>query len=137
MKPVNQISPHDPPNSWGDCTRACVASIFELAAENVPHFAELGNCPALEDGTRPWWNNLIAWLNVRGYSAIQFEIGSAAQEWDEMFLQFHYIRGGMTRRGTSHDTVWFGRRMVHDPAHYDPVGLLDEYPQTILFIVKK
>lgn len=29
---------HDPPNSYGDCIRACVASLLSLPTEEVPHF---------------------------------------------------------------------------------------------------
>ena len=35
---------HDPENGKeGDCWRACVASIFELPIEDVPHFVTLGD----------------------------------------------------------------------------------------------
>lgn len=141
MKPVNMIVTHDPANgSWGDCTRACVASIFELPAEEVPHFCEGSEANRImEDGiTRVWYKRLIDWLEARGFSCIQFNLDEDTAEWPEACCQFHYIRGGETRRGTPHDTVWFGGKMVHDPAVYDPVGLLpDAWPQTVLIFVKK
>jgi len=43
MRPVDQLVPHDPENGrWGDCMRACVASLLELPAEDVPHFMDGG-----------------------------------------------------------------------------------------------
>lgn len=39
MIPVNQLIPHDPERGhYGDCMRACVASLLNLSAEEVPHF---------------------------------------------------------------------------------------------------
>lgn len=39
MKPVNCTVKDDPANgSYGDCVRACVASILEMESEQVPHF---------------------------------------------------------------------------------------------------
>lgn len=37
MKPVYMTVTHDPPNSYGDCFRCCVASILEVNVEEVPH----------------------------------------------------------------------------------------------------
>lgn len=31
---------HEPPNSYGDCLRACVASVLDLSWEDVPHFVQ-------------------------------------------------------------------------------------------------
>lgn len=139
MKPVNMIVMHDPDNGvWGDCTRACVASIFELPAEEVPHFGVNGLTPQLPDGTYEWWNNLMAWLEPRGFSMITYQIDSPEEDWPAQHMQFHYIRSGLTCRDTDHDTVWFGGKMVHDPQWRDPVGILPyHWPQHILLFVKK
>lgn len=40
----------------GDCMRACVASLFELPLEDVPHFVERDT----------WYGDWINWLNDRG-----------------------------------------------------------------------
>lgn len=38
MKPVRQLYRHDPANGvYGDCWRACIASVLELPIEDVPH----------------------------------------------------------------------------------------------------
>lgn len=41
----------------GDCFRACVASIFELAPEDVPHFTERES---------RWFSDFIEWLRPMG-----------------------------------------------------------------------
>lgn len=41
MKPVHCRIAHEPENGkYGDCVRACIASLLELPAEDVPHFYE-------------------------------------------------------------------------------------------------
>ena len=40
----------------GDCMRACVASVFELPLEDVPHFAGLDD----------WYGEWLRWLEARG-----------------------------------------------------------------------
>lgn len=43
MTPVKQRYKHDPENGvWGDCHRAAVASVLDLALDDVPHFADGG-----------------------------------------------------------------------------------------------
>lgn len=41
----------------GDCLRACVASIFELTTDQVPHFVA---------DPRGWWPAIQAWLRPMG-----------------------------------------------------------------------
>jgi hypothetical protein len=45
------------PGVRGDCLRACVASVFELPIEDVPHFVA-------EDD---WWNAWRRWTEDRGF----------------------------------------------------------------------
>jgi hypothetical protein len=137
MKPVDMIVKHDPANGqWGDCTRACIASIFELPAHEVPHFCEGGDEPVGEHGMLPWEQRLRAWLAERGFNVVWFKVQdeAEAENWDERSLQFHHMRGGPGPRGVGHDTVWFGHRMVHDPHPTDKAGIA--FPQDWAFFVK-
>lgn len=61
MTPTLSLVKHDPPNSYGDCVRACVASILNMPAELVPHFYHDG-CDGVE-GTR----RMRAYLATLGY----------------------------------------------------------------------
>lgn len=43
MIPVDKLVEHDPENGkYGDCMRACIASLLEMETEDVPHFYETG-----------------------------------------------------------------------------------------------
>lgn len=137
MIPVDMVIQHDPPYTWGDCTRACIASIFELPASAVPHFISKGEEEPGPDGVLPWCHRFRDWLAEQGYAPLFVEVQSEEQEWSPEALQFHYLRSGKTRRGTVHDTVWFGGRMVHDPQWRDRSGLLrGVYPQHMTLLVK-
>ena len=43
MIPVPQRIPHNPPDDFGDCWNACIASVLEFPYEAVPHFGEFNN----------------------------------------------------------------------------------------------
>jgi hypothetical protein len=137
MIPVDMLVKHDPQNGvWGDCTRACVASIFELPADQVPHFCNGGEEPPDAEGVLPWERRLRAWLRDRGFTVMHFRIDSHELDFDPRVTAFHHVRGGRTPRGTNHDTVWFGRNMVHDP-HPSRIGILqDVFPQSVMVFVK-
>jgi hypothetical protein len=63
MIPVDMIDVPSPdnPEAVGDCFRACIASIFELKAGEVPHFLKI------ELGTRyAWTYTLDQWLAPQG-----------------------------------------------------------------------
>lgn len=55
MIPVRQLVVGDGKDGRpvGDCTRACIASIFELRAEDVPHFVA---------NESRWFRDLLEWL---------------------------------------------------------------------------
>lgn len=53
MKPVKQ---RDISQENGECLRACVASLFEMDIDDVPHFITLG-----ED----WWFKFLKWFEDR------------------------------------------------------------------------
>lgn len=137
MKPVDMLVFHDPEKgTWGDCTRACVASIFELPAEEVPHFAELGEEEPDVTGVLPWVKRLRSWLNERGFDCLFVSIDQPHLHWPDDAMQFHYLCSGITERGTAHDTVYFGGKMAHNPQPIDR-GELVGYPQAYTIIVKR
>jgi hypothetical protein len=68
VTPCRNLSRHDPANgTFGDCQRACVAAILDLAPEEVPHFAQIEH-----DGGPPWLESLRAWLADYGFGYFQF-----------------------------------------------------------------
>lgn len=116
MIPVVCRVKHDPENgTYGDCIRACVASIMELDAEAVPHFVR--DNPDGDVGII----RLREWLAPLGYS---FWLSAhEGCERTELFDQIasdnpdmHYMLFGLTSMNMPHVVVCCGDRIVHDPS---------------------
>lgn len=143
MIPVYQTIMHDPDNGqYGDCFRACIASLMELPIEEVPHFMDgLG----VDEG-RIGLRRACDWLKVVGYGTIAYHAAWTPEElhlWQDDFLMAlnpntHHIISGYTARNTFHSVIGKGGHMVHDP-HPSGIGLLqpsEENPWIFEFIVK-
>jgi len=106
VQPVDQTRFGDPD---GNCLAACVASIFEVALEDVADF-QASN----------WLIELNEWLAPRGLAhlCLSFRHGL-----DSTLMPggFHLI-GGPSRRGHNHSVVGHTGVIVHDP-HPDRSGL--------------
>lgn len=115
MTPVICRVKHDPPNSYGDCVRACVASLLDADASDVPHF--------YEDGSPDGKMRLGEWLGSIGYVAAWFY--SDGNDPLEAVLEFmgaqnphlYYMLLGRTEGG-AHAVVCQGGAVVHDPNWY-------------------
>lgn len=122
MKPVTCTVKHNPPESFGDCVRACVASILEMRAETVPHFADDG-CNGDE-----MMNRIRDFLAPMGLAPVIVPFDGSASLSDLLLLwkmnsfESHAIlfcRSG----GSDHAVVMYDGRVVHNPAWY--AGLID------------
>ena len=111
MTPEICMVKNDPPNSYGDCLRACIASLLNMSSAQVPHF--------VKDGCEPevTYDRVRKWLAERGL--IPMFIGYAASETPDDVLQFM----GETNPGVwyilfsaDHAVVCCGNEIVHDPA---------------------
>lgn len=90
---------------YGDCLRACVASIFDLPLEEVPHFLHDGGGDSTS-GEDWWWTRLFRWAAARGLEPV-FTL-------DEP--QGYSIAGGKSPRGPwGHWVVWQAGQCAHDP----------------------
>jgi len=122
MQPVMCRVKHEPPRSYGDCLRACVATIMDLDAEDVPHFADLGATAdeAIASARR--------WLGDRGLTVACFAFPGdlALSEVLEYMGQTNptvtWLLFGSTGHpdmigsGGDHVNVCQGGKIVHDPA---------------------
>jgi hypothetical protein len=121
LKPVDQIVfgyPH------GDCTRACVASIFELSSEEVPNWA------AEHQSDDQLWASYLLWLKARGFRLVTVR-GAGVENrqviiegWNDQYV----VLGGPSPRGSfGHCVVGLvslrGMEVVHDP-HPSRAGLV-------------
>lgn len=119
MKPVHCIVKHDPAaGTYGDCIRACIATILELPAEKVPHFAH--------DNAEPF----TVYQRVREYLAdhklapfwINFDGAIPREDLLSMLHQLNpesiFMLYGSFEHGGDHVLVCRGGEIVHDPAWY-------------------
>lgn len=107
---------HDPPNSWGDCLRACVASILDVPeVERVPHFVFDGND---EQGVIRFKDYLRQLHHVRPfYMGIGGELDDVFRMMAEVNRDIEYLlfcRCG----GGDHVVVCKNDKVIHDPAWY-------------------
>lgn len=111
MKPDICRVKNDPPNSYGDCIRACIASLLELETTEVPHFVRDGCAPEVT------YQRIRDWLKDRGL--VPMLSGFAASATPDDILEFM----GTTNPGVyyilmsaDHAVVCCDDKIVHDPA---------------------
>lgn len=106
MKPVDQTILHDPENNvYGDCQRACIASLLELEISDVPHFFESGND---EEFNR----SLNEYLSTKGF--IHLELKFVDNEFPVKIPCYHMIYG-QTDRGFHHAVIGLNGEVAYDP----------------------
>lgn len=115
MKPLQQRFKHNPDEGvYGDCHRACIASLLELELDDVPHFGE-GNPPHEE------FNRRVAdFLKSRDLVSV----GAPYQTSLEFLFECQkitnpgafYLLGGTSKTGVNHTVIGFEDKIVHDPS---------------------
>ena len=108
---------HDPANgTYGDCVRACVASILDLDSEAVPHFYHDDADGAIIQ------RRMIDFLAPIGLAPFVIHYPGALNR-DELFALLgevnpagHYMLFGSFPQGGDHVIVCKGGEVVHDPA---------------------
>lgn len=120
MIPIKQTIKHNPDNGqFGDCHRACIASILELPIEKVPHFGYDGN----KDG-QIFWNRINEFLHQFGLKEVQFAFEGELKDILNMMKMLnpdiHYLLGCASKRGYGHSVVCFNDNIVHDPTLMEP-----------------
>lgn len=133
MTPVDQrVFVDDNPDGHGDCQRACVASMLDMAYEDVPDFTahpNEPNDPLADEWGHRWWREQRRWLAAQGMDCTAVE-GEALLEvlhgtWVRNDWDDYVIVGGPSPRGAfDHAVVGYfdGRarpgerlRLAHDP----------------------
>lgn len=112
MTPVHCRVKHDPPNSYGDCMRACIATLLDIERpEDIPHFAE-DNCSFEESirRVREYLHPYNAFLVPAAASMQSSEIMKMMSEWNPN--TYYLLCSG------DHVVVCQNDKIVHDPAWY-------------------
>jgi hypothetical protein len=123
MRPIKQRNRHDPANGvYGDCHRACVASILELRYEDVPHFADGENDGKFAQRERAFFARhglvpiTMAYSGEATFEQIMLTLKTQAPG-------VYAIMGGRSPRGFNHSVIVLDGEIVHDPS-YDGGGLV-------------
>ena len=118
MTPQTCTRTHNPPHSYGDCLRACVATVMDFEPQFVPHFADRG---ATADEAL---SAAREWLRVRHLTVARFlfpgdELLSDVMEWmgtmNPTVTSLLFGRTSETDQAM-HVNVCVGGEVVHDPA---------------------
>jgi len=118
MIPVFQDKPDN-------CFQACLASMFEIALSEVPHFVA-DAATQEEQGILPAFRE---WCSRRGVFPIDIpmqglSLSSVLENVQHLVPDAHYILSGGTVTGTQHAVVCCGGTIVHDP---EPVANIARY----------
>lgn len=132
MTPVTCAVTHAPPSSYGDCLRACIATIMDLPAEDVPHFADKGASAAEALA------HARQWLGEQGLTIATFALPGSEPLSDVLEWMGHmnptvtWLLFGSTTHpdvleaASLHVNVCQGGKVVHDPA-WVPTSIKSPY----------
>lgn len=115
MIPYHCIVKHDPPNSYGDCLRACIASILDVEdIKHVPHFYSDGD----DENGVVMLRNYLAYRLLRPFyvampstvSLVDIFTMMAGVNTDVDYLLFCQCGGG------DHVVICRNGEMIHNPS---------------------
>lgn len=106
---------HDPPNSYGDCLRACVATIMSMEYDSVPHFVD--GDPEIDEFEK----RLSEFFEPLGFARCmtafdgQWSLEIVLEYWGASNPDVLAILTGGTGGG-DHSVVVRGDKIIHNPA---------------------
>ena len=114
MTPVQCRVSHDPSrDQYGDCLRACIATVLDLDADEVPHFADMGR------SSDAAFKLMRSWAWQQGLAPFLVAYGDDPREvFTDLNPDSVYVLFGGTSDGTDHCVVCRGGKVVHNPAWY-------------------
>lgn len=127
----NTLSLHKPPHSYGDCVRACVATLIDR--DDVPHTFDNRN-------VEQSWADLRAYLESNGLNICINVFEDDPKEYMEVNNHnVYYILFGSNESKTHHCVIYRNSTCIHDPAYYKTpiVGPLDNGLYITAVIVKQ
>lgn len=136
MTPAHCITKHNPPHSYGDCLRACVATVLDLPADYLPNFVD-GGATADEAfaAVRHWMSGMkLAPFLVRFPG--EHSMGDMLEIMGTLNPTSIYVLFGGVAGGGDHCVVCEGGKIVHNPAWHgcDLVGPLSDGTWQIMIL---
>lgn len=127
--------PHNPPFSYGDCLRACVATLLDR--DDVPHFNKDNPTPEVAVSRLREWSErdgLVPYISALDGSEA---LSSVLDHMRQMNPNVPYLLFGSTAGGVNHVVVCRGGAVVHNPSTgADLVGPAAEGVWQILVMVR-
>lgn len=119
MTPVHCRTKHSPDDgTYGDCLRACIASLLDMIPEDVPHFAHDGAVADVvtdrlrewlaQRGLGPWWSHFDA---DEPMDVVLDTMGANNPG-------VHYLLFGCTASGEPHVVICKDDAVVWNPSWY-------------------
>ena len=142
MKLQKQKYLHDPENGvWGDCDRACLASLLDMDIDEVPHFfdgIEAGDVAGGEEAML----RRKEWLREKGVELIRIVVAAGDYGWRD-FVGWvsrqnpgkEFLLVGCSANGVSHVVICRDSEIIHDPA-LDNSGIVGPCPDTVAYEVE-
>lgn len=117
MKPLQQRFRHKPDDGiYGDCHRACIASLLELELEldDVPHFGD--GMPDADEFNR----RVDAFLKARDLVSVGSPYDCTLEHLLIVMKVTNpgafYLLGGTSKTGVNHTVIGYEDKIIHDPS---------------------
>ena len=119
MTPVDQEFTSQPEiGQFGDCARACIASLLDLPIAEVPHFLQVANGDATG-----FWEGIQTFCRKHGYALMSVPARAGQNFFGDDGDVYHKISGPSPRgNGLWHAVVGRNGEIVFDP-HPSRAGL--------------
>ena len=132
MRFETQLFKHNPPHTYGDCSRTCLACLLDLNPQDVPHFAEISKCD-IEEWNRLERKFLLSAGFVKFQVAFIFESVSEALELSrDAYPGLYMIMLGQSKNGVNHEVIVCDGEIVWDPS-IDKSGIVGPTTDTEAF----
>lgn len=131
MIPVHCRVKHDPPNSYGDCLRACIASLLDMEPDEVPHFADNNvDWDAMVVKLRIWLNSMdrYAWITQYSSEVSDAEVRELMGNINPMCYYMLFSE--------DHVVICRNDKIVHDPAWYRTALRTPREAWTVMVLVQ-
>lgn len=136
MEKHRSLVPHDPPYSYGDSHRVCVATILGLQPEDVPHFYD----PPESDGEKRVADFLSQYGLKQGHVLYPGDlvVEDIIRSIGTMMPGIAAILGGKSAKGCGHSVVIMDGEVFNDPSGSGIIGPFDEdgYFWVTLFVAQ-
>jgi hypothetical protein len=132
MKFHYQNTKHNPPESYGDCMRTCVACLLDRDPESVPNWFDPQSRykPPAGETFEPW-RDMEEWLSDAGYLLLKVDV---AGELSHVLLYMEQQNPSVLfiLAGDGHAVIACGGKILHDPSW---LSLGVKEPSHMLFLL--